>query len=376
MEQSSKIFIALGVVIIAIIAIFSFQKGTGTPSGFRQGILLTSRDVVVLSAAEKAARYPRAEEISTPDGFINADKFTLADLAHDKKVVLVDFWTYSCINCERTIPYLNAWYEKYHKQGFEIVGVHTPEFSFEKQYENVAAAVKKYHIKYPVVLDNDYSTWNSYKNLYWPHEYLIDEDGFIIYDHVGEGNYDETEQRIQSALAARAKALHQDIVMPSGTTAVDASSGTDLSKVASPETYFGAARNEYFGNGAPKKEIEVYFVVPRDALNPNKFYLGGKWNIVQEFAENKSPSAKISYRFHAKDVYLVASAQSPVKIQVFLDGAPAGKAGGADVSADGSVTIHNERLYHIVSNPAGYGEHILQLIIEQPGLRAYTLTFG
>ena len=151
---------------------------------------------------DKLAKYPFAKEIVNPSGYINTDKITVSELI-GKKVILIDFWTYSCINCQRTIPYLNSWYEKYGDKGLEIIGVHTPEFLFEQKYENVLAAVNKFGVKYPVVMDNNYSTWTAYGNLYWPHKYLIDIDGFIVYDHIGEGAYDEAEQKIQELLQER-----------------------------------------------------------------------------------------------------------------------------------------------------------------------------
>ena len=157
---------------------------------------------------EKLARYEPAKEITTPDGFINTggEPITIGEFI-GKKVILVDFWTYSCINCQRTTPYLNAWYEKYKDEGLIIVGIHTPEFEFEKIYQNVLDATEELGIKYPVVLDNDYSTWTAYRNRFWPRKYLIDIDGFIVYDHIGEGAYEETETKIQEVLRERNKAL-------------------------------------------------------------------------------------------------------------------------------------------------------------------------
>ena len=163
--------------------------------------------LAALAAADKQAGYPPAIEIADPTGFINASSsFRLANLI-GKDVILLDFWTYSCINCIRTIPYLNAWYQRYHDQGLEIVGIHTPEFDFEKDISNVQAAIMKFGIQYPVVLDSNYGTWTAYGNLYWPHEYLIDMAGYIVHDQIGEGNYSETEQEIQKLLAERSAIL-------------------------------------------------------------------------------------------------------------------------------------------------------------------------
>jgi len=161
-----------------------------------------SADVQTMSIQEKEKIYPAAKEIVAPAGFINVDNVKIQDLI-GKKVILVDFWTYSCINCQRTLPYLTSWYEKYKDQGLEIIGVHTPEFEFEKKIENVQWAIDKYGIKYPVALDNDYGTWNAYANRYWPRKYLIDIDGYVVYDHIGEGAYDATEKKIQELLRER-----------------------------------------------------------------------------------------------------------------------------------------------------------------------------
>lgn len=326
------------------------------------------------TAADKAKKYPLAKEITSPDGFINSDPFKIADLI-GKKVILVDFWTYSCINCQRTIPYLNSWYDKYKDKGLEIIGVHTPEFQFEENLDNVTAAVAKYGIKYPVVLDNEHGTWNAYGNLYWPREYLIDIDGYIVHDHAGEGDYDVTEKAIQAALDERAARLGETGVsdMPVGPTEPVVT--PDFGKIGSPETYFGSNRNEYLGNGRQSVSGEQTLTAPA-APALNTLYLDGTWNFSPEFATNSSSGAKILYEFNSKDVYFVGSADKPVRMQILIDGKPVGAAAGADVDADGYVTVSEDRLYHLVDEPAGYGQHTLEIIIESPGVDAYTFTFG
>lgn len=314
-----------------------------------------------LAAKNKASRFEAAKEISTPDGFINTDKITLSQLI-GKKVILIDFWTYSCINCQRTTPYLNAWYEKYKDEGLEIIGVHTPEFDFEKDYDNVVKAVEKFGIKYPVILDNDYSTWQAYRNQYWPRKYLIDIDGYIVYDHIGEGGYAETEKKIQEALSERIQVLNMagnvatDIVRPTGTLQVDSP------KSLSPETYFGAKRNE-FGNGVSSKTGLQTFSRPAN-INPNLANLSGDWDIKEEFAENKSKGAKIVFSYRAKIVYLVAGADKPVTVEVRRDG-----------NLVKTIQVQTHQLYSLIEEQS-YSEHTLELIIQTPGLQAFTFTFG
>src|SRR3989338_2998501 len=203
--NTAKPYILIAVLILIALAIYIISSRTAKNKGSDQAVSVTPRTLPspnqknpvsrseYLSREEKSKQYQLAKEITTPDGFINTDDkpIILNDLI-GKKVILMDFWTYSCINCQRTTPYLNSWYEKYKDAGLEIIGMHTPEFDFEKKYENVEKAVKQFGIKYPVVLDNDRATWQAYKNYYWPHKYLIDIDGFIIYDHIGEGGYAET----------------------------------------------------------------------------------------------------------------------------------------------------------------------------------------
>jgi len=368
--------IILTVAIVAIIgSIFYLQsKKISRPAGQTEK---DSEITVVMNKKEKTKRYEPAKEITTPDGFINIDSVSVAELI-GKKVVLIDFWTYSCINCQRTIPYLNAWHEKYKDEGLVIIGVHTPEFKFEQEYENVLAAVKKFGIQYPVVLDNDYSTWTAYQNRYWPRKYLIDIDGFIVYDHIGEGGYDETERKIQEALAERSVALNmQDnvdvkLVNPEGVEI------TNRSKRISPEIYFGAARNEYLGNGNPGAIGIQTFTEPTD-IKVNTLYLVGKWDLTKEFAESRSTGAKIIFRYQAEKVFIVATSEHDVKLQILHDGAPLSSEAGKNVEIQNSkstVTVKEDGLYRLIENSVGHNEHILEIIIEDSGLRVFAFTFG
>jgi len=304
---------------------------------------------------EKQKRYELAKEITTPDGFINTDNkpITIGELV-GKKVVLIDFWTYSCINCQRTTPYLNAWYEKYKDKGLVIIGIHTPEFEFEKDYNNVKTAVEKFGIKFPVVLDNDYSTWTAYKNRYWPRKYLIDIDGYIVYDHIGEGAYEETEKKIQEALSERMSVLGENGVMSQPLTKeIFVQNGA-----RSPETYFGSARETRQKN----------FLFPNDS-----------WSITPEFAQNNSANAGIVYTYTARDVFLVAEANTETVVEVLRDGKPLGSEAGTDIiktsDTKSILKIKEARLYKIIQGEKSE-THKLELRIKKPGLKAFAFTFG
>ncbi len=324
--------------------------------------------------AAKSLLYPPAYEISTPDGFINSEGFRLGDLVGDK-VILLDIWTYSCINCQRTLPYLKSWDDKYRDSGLAIVGLHTPEFEFEKDYENVKSAVEKFGIEYPVVLDNDYSTWTAYRNKYWPRKYLIDIDGFVVYDHIGEGGYEETEREIQRALSERAEILGIDGGMAGRIVKTEVTPESSYVLPNSPEVYFGAFRNELLANG-PSGVMGIQQLRFPDEFTLNKLYLSGDWNLAREYAENLTAGSKIGFRYRAKEVYFVASADKPVKIRVLRDGLPVGVYAGEDIDENGSVTIQEDRLYKLINDPGLQGMHVLEIQIENPGLKAFTFTFG
>ena len=322
----------------------------------------------------KVGTYTRAPEIVNPSGFVNTDgkPITFGEFK-GKKVVLVDFWTYSCINCQRTLPYLKAWYDKYHDQGLEIISIHTPEFAFEKLQKNVEGAVQDFDLKYPVVLDNDYSTWNAFGNRFWPRKYIIDIDGYIVYDHAGEGAYDITEQAIQKALAERAKLLDANPVSSGIITPKDVMR-PEAGKVGSLEVYFGAARNESLGNGTPNTSGAQTFTLPK-SIAGNILYLSGKWNLQSEYTESTEVGAKIVYKYTARDVYFVASSDKGAIIKVSFDGKPAGTFAGADVQADGSATIQENKLYKLIHD-TDYSEHTIEIEVTSGILQAYTFTFG
>ena len=308
------------------------------------------------------------KEIVNPFGFVNIDGITIGELV-GKKVILVDFLTYSCINCQRTFPYLNAWYEKYKDQGLEIIGIHTPEFSFEKDINNVRDAMTKFGIKYPIVLDNDYATWRAYGNQYWPRKYLIDIHGNIVYDHIGEGGYEETEMKIQELLNERAKVLQSGEVSTGGL--VSTIMPEEKIFAQSPETYFGSSRNEYLGNGVKGVPGINNFVLPKN-IYADTLYLGGLWNIAPESAE--SMNGQVIYKYSAKEVYVVAESDGLAQLEIIHDGI-SGTSRGADVDSSGIVKISNSRLYKIINNTEA-GTHILEIKIKSGNARFYTFTFG
>jgi cytochrome c biogenesis protein CcdA/thiol-disulfide isomerase/thioredoxin len=300
---------------------------------------------------------PQAPEITNPSGFINTDgkPITIAEFK-GKKVILLDIWTYSCINCQRTLPYVTGWYEKYKGKGLVIIGLHTPEFAFERVKSNVEEAVKKFNITYPVVMDNEYATWTAYGNQYWPRKYLINAYGEIVYDHIGEGNYEETEKAIQKALSElNGSQFDRDMIEPS--SVVSFSPG----KIRSPEIYFGASRNKFLANGKPGLLGEQTLTLPKIYLG-NLLYLEGVWNIREEYAETRS-SGKIVFKYNARDVHIVASSKEGREIVIKKDG-----------KLEKKVIIKSNELYTIIQGDS-YGEHTLEVEIPE-GVSFYTFTFG
>lgn len=361
------------ILILSLISASILYLESGKSVRF-SGTASTTPIAVRLGKEVKALKYPSAVELSLPGRFINSQPFALQDVI-GKKVILIDFWTYSCINCQRTTPYLNEWHKKYSDKGLLILGVHTPEFPFEEEHANVLSAVKKFGIKYPVVQDNQKGIWTAYNNRYWPRKYLIDIDGFIVYDHIGEGGYDETERVIQNLLSERNSALGITEAIPRELSRPANAVSMENAEIRTPEIYFGAARNTELANGTQGTVGAQMFPQVAPKLLPDKLYLEGNWSIREHFAQNAKSPAKILLKYSARDVYMVGSAERSVRVRVLLDGKPVGAVAGEDV-VNGIVTIKEDRLYRIIENPEGYGEHTLELEVLDPGLRAFTFTFG
>lgn len=284
-------------------------------------------------------------------------------------MVLVDFWTYSCINCLRTLPYLNSWHEKYAKEGLVIIGVHTPEFDFEKDRDNVLAAVEKYGIQYAVVQDNDYATWRAYGNRYWPHKYLIGADGRIRYDHIGEGGYDETEAQIVELLS---EARNATVMM--NDTKPDAPE-VDYGGIRSPEIYFGNSfRRAPFGNANPLFDGQTFSAsIPEGGLQPNLAYLEGEWVNGADAAKLSSESGAVELVYSSRQVNIVAGSEKGTALKIFVDGQRVQPE--CDGEPNPACTVKGERLYTIVSLP-DYGAHRLRLEATGAGFELFTFTFG
>ncbi len=316
--------------------------------------------------------YPLAPNLTGITGYINTTPQDLQAKMKDK-VVLYDFWTYSCINCLRTLPFLKSWNDKYADKGLLIIGVHSPEFEFEKDINNVKMAVQKYNITYPVVLDSDHSTWDAFSNRYWPAEYITDDLGHIRHTHFGEGEYDQTEQVIQQLLDQRAKRLGLNATADQSLVNLQEH---EFSLFETPELYFGynfADGRNYFGNTEGfEPEKTVNYTIPSD-LQKDHFYLGGQWQNLQDGMKLASDNGKIVLPYTAQDVHIVASGHG-TGIQILLDGKPVTSNDAGQDTKDSVAVISENRLYNIISSKQA-GSHTLT-IIGQPGFEIYTFTFG
>ena len=292
------------------------------------------------------------------------------------KVVLVDFWTYSCINCLRAIPYVKAWAEKYGDQGLVVIGVHAPEFAFEKNIDNVKKAVGDLGIIYPVAIDNDYAIWRAFDNQYWPAHYFIDAEGKVRHHHFGEGDYDQSEHIIQQLLAEAGKAnVSSDVVDVKATGAEAASNAAD---VQSPETYVGYQRSENFvdDKGTVNDAAHSYAAMPPKL---NEWGLTGNWTVNAEQAGLNDKDGSIYYRFHARDVNLVmgpVASGTSIRFRVLIDGQVPGAAHGADVDAQGSGIVTKRGTYQLIRQPQPIVDRQFEIEFLDPGVEAYDFTFG
>jgi len=293
------------------------------------------------------------------------------------KVVLVDFWTYSCINCLRTLPYVKAWAEKYRDQGLVVIGVHAPEFAFERDVGNVTKAMKELGINYPVAIDNDYRIWRAFNNEYWPAHYFADAQGRIRYHHFGEGDYAESERVIQQLLREAGAKIVADGLINADAQGVQLA--PDMNQVLSPETYVGYQRAEHFVPETSLVPDKVATYNPPANLTLNDWSLGGQWAVGAERATANAPASRIVYRFHARDLHLVLGPGAdgkPVRFKVSIDGQAPGDAHGVDVAADGSGRVTEQRLYQLVRQTDEVKDRTFTIEFLDPGVSAYAFTFG
>ena len=294
-------------------------------------------------------------------------------------MVLIDFWTYSCINCIRTLPYLVDWNQKYSDKGLVIIGIHSPEFEFEKGLDNVKQAVTRFGIKYPVLLDNDHGTWNAFQNSYWPRKYLVDSEGFIRYDHIGEGGYVETENAIRNLLAERTGQQSISSTSVNQTNLrVPESQSVDFNQIKTPELYFGYqyARSQLGNNEGFDPEKIVNYTLPSSKLKPNAIYLEGEWKNKADSMELVGNEGKIILDYSAKSINIVAGGQGEITVMEFgKDNQTRNPYSGNDLNSEGKLTIDGQRLYNI-GRHQDYGNRQIAIDISGTGFRIYTFTFG
>jgi cytochrome c biogenesis protein CcdA/thiol-disulfide isomerase/thioredoxin len=323
------------------------------------------RDTLGKPMSDLQKNFEKAPEFIAGGKWFNSEPLHLSKLTG--KVVLVDFWTYTCINCIRTLPHLRDWHEKYNEAGLVIIGVHTPEFEFEKNPANVQKAIQDFGLLYPVMQDNDYATWRAYNNRYWPAKYLINKEGEIVYTHFGEGAYEETEKKIQELIAERGGKVSKSLEsMPDQTPR----------NIRSPETYLGSQRMEYY---YPSGHLfnGIRSLTLSDSLPVHAFTLGGEWEITDEHAIAKQ-NAVLQHHFLAEKVFLVLrpGTAKNAQVKVFLDGREVDTTiAGQDVK-DGVVTVDTDRLYHLIDFRGQTQQHILRLEFLTPGIEAFAFTFG
>jgi thiol-disulfide isomerase/thioredoxin len=335
-------------------------------------------NIMTAQATQPAAQLPvegHFPSLAGATGWLDSQPLTAADLRG--KVVLVDFWTYTCVNWRRTLPYVRAWAEKYKGQGLVVIGVHTPEFSFEKDVGNIRQAIKEMGIDYPVAIDSDYEVWSAFNNEYWPALYFIDAQGRIRHHHFGEGEYEQSERVIQQLLAENgSSSFGRELVSvhPQG-----AEVAADWATLKSPESYigYGQARDFASPGGAASDKRRDYAAPKR--LNLNQWALSGNWTIGKEAAVLNNASGRIVYRFHARDLNLVMGPEmrgASVRFRVLVDGKAPGSSHGADVDEQGNGSLTEQRLYQLIRQSEPIVDRLFEIEFLDSGAQALDFTFG
>jgi thiol-disulfide isomerase/thioredoxin len=324
------------------------------------------------------AKVPNQSELASlerANKWLNSPPLTASDLRG--KVVLIDFWTYTCINWLRTLPYVRAWAEKYREQGLVVIGVHAPEFAFEKDLNNVRRAVKDVRIDYPIAVDNDHVIWRAFDNQYWPALYFIDAQGRVRHHHFGEGAYEQSEMIIQELLAEAGKSGIDR--QPVSVDARGLEAAADWGSLRSGENYVGYERTQKFASpgGAVLDKARMYELPAR--LRLNEWALSGDWTVKKEATALNEAKGRIAYRFHARDLHLVMGPKTPgapVRFRVLIDGQPPGAAHGTDVDEQGNGTVTQQRLYQLIRQPKPITDRQFEIEFLDPDVEAFAFTFG
>ncbi|MEN4956283.1 cytochrome c biogenesis protein DipZ [Stenotrophomonas indicatrix] len=337
--------------------------------------------MMMMAAGQAGAPLPVEGTLPTlggATGWLNSPPLSREQL--HGKVVLIDFWTYSCINCLRAMPFVHEWAQRYRDHGLVVIGVHTPEFAFERDPRNVMKAVQQLKVEYPVALDNQYAIWRAFNNRYWPAHYFVDAQGNIRGHQFGEGNYAHSEQVIRRLLV---EAGQTELPPPADPAAADlqgVATQADMGNLRSPETYLGHARAEQFASpGGQRADAAFGYTLP-STLALNQWGLSGQWRVNDEAAQLQQAGGRIAFQFHARDLHLVLAPGEdgkPVRFRVLLDGKPLPAAdAGADVAADGTGTVDEHRLYQLIRQRGTIGPHRFEIEFLDAGVQAYAFTFG
>jgi len=373
MKSEIKIPLILGIIIvIAVVGLSLFLSSLDSKVLESKNDLIQTTIVSDVNKTDKSG-FKKAPKLVGISNYINIQPDKLQEKI-DNSVVLYDIWTYSCINCIRTLPFITSWNEKYADQGLLIIGIHSPEFEFEKDVINVKNAVEKYGITYPVILDNDKETWKAFGNNYWPRKYIADSEGYIRYDHIGEGGYQETEKIIQQLLKERSDLMGTKLTLPEESVSIKE---FEHSWIRTPELYFGydfiSGRNQLGSPEGFHPNQDVTYSIPQ-SKQLHKFYLDGTWKNLEGSMKLISNSGTIILPYSGKEVNIVTSGDANLKIKIdgkTIDPVISGK----DVGVDGQVNVHEPRLYNIVQTETSE-DHTLEILVENPGFEIFTFTFG
>ncbi|WNH49268.1 cytochrome c biogenesis protein DipZ [Stenotrophomonas aracearum] len=394
-------WIRRGLGVAALLAVVAIAMGwdtgvltrlsTVSTAKLEQGLLDTlpgqtpqAGPAMMMRAADANAPLPvegTLPSLAGATGWLNSPPLSAEGLRG--KVVLVDFWTYSCINCLRALPYVREWEQRYRDQGLVVIGVHAPEFAFERNLRNVMGAVDELKITYPVAIDNDFAIWRGFNNRYWPAHYFIDGKGQIRAHHFGEGNYKQSEQIIRQLLRENGATLPDEPAQAMAMAAAAPREGVerqaDMRNLKSPETYLGHGRAENFASpGGQRNDQPADYVVP-PSLALNQWALAGNWTVGDEDAQLQRAGGRIAFRFHARDLHLVLAPGEDgkaVRFRVRVDGQAPGAAAGGDVDADGGGVVKEHRLYQLIRQDGDVGKRTFEIEFLDPGVHAYAFTFG